>query len=42
MSEGINESVVGQATLDWLNGLGYEVLSGLGLVLPKGTGPSAK
>ncbi len=29
MSENINESVVEQAVLDWLCGLGYEVLSGL-------------
>ena len=29
MPNGINESVVEQAALDWLGGLGYEVLSGL-------------
>ena len=29
MSENINESVVEQAALDWLRGLGYEVASGL-------------
>ena len=31
MSETINESVVEQATLDWLKGLGYEILSGLAI-----------
>src|SRR5258708_21430660 len=29
MSDGITESVVERAALDWLGGLGYEVLSGL-------------
>ena len=29
MPNGINESVVEQAALDWLRGLGYEILSGL-------------
>jgi hypothetical protein len=29
MSENINESVVEQVMLDWLCGLGYDVLSGL-------------
>src|SRR6266581_1637148 len=29
MSDGITESVVEQCSLDWLRGLGYEVLSGL-------------
>jgi type I restriction enzyme R subunit len=29
MNDDINESVVEDAALDWLNGLGYEVLSGL-------------
>ena len=29
MSEGVTESVVEDAALDWLRGLGYEVLSGL-------------
>src|SRR5438270_3758896 len=29
MSEGITESVVEECSLDWLRGLGYEVLSGL-------------
>ena len=31
MSNGIRESVVEQAALDWLKGLGYEVLSGLAI-----------
>src|SRR5437762_7867793 len=31
MSDGITESVVEQAALDWLRGLGYEVLSGLAI-----------
>ena len=29
MSAAITESVVEECSLDWLNGLGYEVLSGL-------------
>src|SRR6266699_4788349 len=29
MSDGITESVVEQCSLDWLKGLGYEILSGL-------------
>jgi type I restriction enzyme, R subunit len=29
MSKGIAESVVEQCSLEWLSGLGYEVLSGL-------------
>ena len=31
MSNGITESVVEQCSLDWLGGLGYEVLSSLAL-----------
>lgn len=31
MSKGITESVVEDAALDWLRGLGYEVLSGLAI-----------
>lgn len=31
MSDGITESVVEQAALDWLGGLGYETLSGLAI-----------
>jgi len=31
MGRGITESVVENAALDWLNGLGYEVLSGLAI-----------
>lgn len=27
----LNESIVEQAALDWLGGLGYEVLSGLAI-----------
>jgi type I restriction enzyme R subunit len=29
MSKGITESVVEDAALDWLRGLGYDILSGL-------------
>src|SRR6266446_5067237 len=31
MSEGINESVVEQAALNWLRGLRYDILSGLAI-----------
>ena len=31
MPNGINESVVEQCALEWLSGLGYEVLSGLAI-----------
>ena len=31
MSQGIMESVVEDAALDWLGGLGYEILSGLAI-----------
>ena len=31
MSNGISESVAEQCSLDWLDGLGYEVLSGLAI-----------
>jgi type I restriction enzyme, R subunit len=33
MSKNITKSIVEQAALDWLGGLGYEVLSGLAIAL---------
>jgi hypothetical protein len=41
MSDGITESIVEQAALEWLDGLGYEVLSGLAIAPGEATAERA-